>query len=126
MQFTIYERALSFADFKNVDINEMCRELSLPIPDSAIMKRNTNTYLLKIGLVKDKQNALDNLMKTIDGFTNSNNDIIIEASNVSATALNMRLNLETSVLESQLKMLEMESISIDAMTAGDFINKYGA
>lgn len=126
MMFTLYERALAYADFKNVDVAEMCRELLLPVPTSAIIKRNINTYLLKIGLVKDKQNALDNLMKTIDSFTASNNDIITEASNVSATAINMRINLETSVLESQLKMLEIESISIDSMTANDFTSKYGA
>lgn len=126
MLFTIYERACAMADFNNVDLAEMCRELSLPNPNSVVMVKAKNSYLTKIGLIKDKQSALDNLMGTIDHFTASNTAIIAEASTVSAKAIGMRVNLEVSVLESQLKTLEIESVSIDSMTANAFITKYGA
>ena len=124
MLLTIYERACALSDFDKVDITEMSRELFLPSPSSAVFKRNMGTYLLKINLIKDKQDALDNLMKTIDQFTYSNDAIINEASLVSAKAIEMRVNLEISVLESQLKMLEIESLRIKDMTADQFNTAY--
>jgi hypothetical protein len=126
MLFTIYERACAMSDFNNIDITEMNRELFLPLPTSEVFKRNEGTYLLKINLVKDKQKALDNLMGTIDKFTASNDAIIAEASAVSAKAIQMRVNLEVSVLESQLKMLQIEALKIKDMTSDQFIAAYGA
>lgn len=126
MLFTTYERSCAMADFRGVNLFEMNRELFLPVITSEVMKRNINTYLIKINLVKDKQAALDNLMGTIDRFTSSNDAIISEASLVSAKAIGMRINLEVSVLESQLKMLEIESVKIKSMTAVQFTTAYGA
>jgi hypothetical protein len=125
------------ADLNKVELAEICRELLLPIPfstmaggvpvqGSPIMSRSISTYLQKADLIKDKQNALVNLMGTIDSFAASNTALIAEASMVSAKAIGMRVNLEISVLESQLKMLEIESLTIDTMTANAFIDKYGA
>lgn len=124
MLFTIFERACALADFNKVDIAEMSRELFLPKPTSAVMVRNETTYILKINLIKDKQAALDNLMATIDKFISSNAGIIAEASSVSAKAIGMRVNLEISVLESQLKMLEIEALRIKAMTSAQFVAAY--
>lgn len=125
MLFTVYEKACVVADFEKVDLKELAREAFLPLVSTPVMQRNINTYLLKIGLVKDKQAALDNLMLNIDKFTTSNESIIKEASLVSGKALSMRINLEISVLESQLKMLEIELVGIQPMTSDEFIAKYG-
>lgn len=126
MIFTIYERALAVADLNKKPIGEVLREMSLPPITSGAMKKAVGTYLIKINLIKDKQAALDNLLKTIDDYTSSNNSVIAEASSVAAQAITFRTNLELSILESRLKMLEIEAVNIKKMTASEFLNKYGA
>lgn len=126
MIFTIYERACAVAEIENEELSQVLRQTGLPIVSSEVMKRNINTYLLKISLIKDKQNVLDNVMKNIDDFSTSNTDLISKASEVSLKAITFRQNLELSVLESQLKSLEIESMNIKTMTANEFVEKYGA
>jgi hypothetical protein len=126
MLFTVYERACVMADLKKVDLKEMNRELQLPSIDTPVVKRAIITYLTKISLIKDRQIALDNLVVSIGKFTSSNESLITEASDVSAKAIGARINLEISVLESQLKMMEIESATIDTMTSEAFTAKYGA
>lgn len=125
MIFTIYERACAVAELENEELAQVLRQVGLPPITSEVMKRSKNTYLVKISLIKDKQNALDNLMRTIDSFTASNDNLISEASAVSLKAITFRQNLELSVLESQLKTLEIESMNMKNMTAEDFVSKYG-
>lgn len=123
MMFTIYERACAEAELNNEELSLVLSQVGIN-PSSLIMERAKYTYVLKMALIKDKQNALDNIMKNIDSLTVGTNDVIALATKTAQDAFRYRQSLEQSLLESQLKQLTMDLAQIKGMTANDFYNKY--
>lgn len=126
MIFTMYEGACAIAELNNEELFLVARQLKLPPITTPVFERAKYTYMVKISLIKDKQQALDNIMKSIDEITLSSNDIITLATKSATDSFKLRQNLELSVLESQLKQIEIEIMNLKGMTASDFAKKYGA
>jgi hypothetical protein len=123
MMFTIYERACAESELNNEELSLTMKQLGMSDVVN-VMDRAKLTYVLKMSLIKDKQSALDNIMKNIDDLTVGSNDIISLAVKTAQDAFRYRQNLELSLLESQLKQITMEIATIKGMTATEFNTKY--
>jgi len=129
MMLTIYERAVALQDlFKEKDLNMCMAEIGLYIPFGAstqVMQNAIIGYKNKAFLIKEKDKALTNLSGNIQEMSDSSATILNLAFETARKSFLLRQNLELSVLTSQLKMLEIESLNIIGMTAEEFETKYG-
>jgi len=121
--FTIYERACAESELNNEELDLVLKQVGMANVFN-VMDRAKLTYVLKMALIKDKQSALDNIIKNIDDLTVGSNDIIALAVKTAQDAFRYRQNLELSLLESQLKQITMEIATIKGLTASEFYNKY--
>lgn len=126
MLFTVYERACAVAEVDDEPLSLVLSQVMLPDMNSPVMQRAMYSYVVKMGLIRDKNDALDNIMKTIDNMTTSSNDIIAMSTEYAQKAFRYRQNLELSVLESQVKQIEIEIASLKNLTASEFTAKYGS
>jgi hypothetical protein len=126
MLLTIYESAYAFATIYKESISDVLVQIGLTVSSSnSCMLIAKNTYPQKVKLIDDKKKALANISSKTVQMSDSNVTILNNAYEASRRAYEFRLNLELSVLNSQLKSIEIEMAKIKLMTAEEFTAKYG-
>lgn len=92
--------------------------------DWQTIKNAKFTFDIKYKLIDDKKKALTNISNKTKDFSDSNATILNNAYEVALQAYRYRLNLELSVLESQIKSIDMEISKIKLMTSDEFKTTY--
>jgi len=80
----------------------------------------------KYFVIAQKELALQNISANIEKMSDSNIEILNLAFESARNAYKLRQDLELSVLNSRLKLLEIDIMKIKTMTASEFEAKYGA
>lgn len=94
-------------------------------PPSMSLVIAKNTFDQKFKLIDDKKKALTNISNKTAQMSDSNVTVLNNAFETARRAFEFRLNLELSVLNSQLKSIDIEIAKIKLMTAEEFTAKYG-
>ncbi len=128
MILNLYESIYAIAKVNNQSVDSTMNQLDLldlRVSDKTMIK-GLETFNQKFKLIDDKKKALTNISNKTREFSDSNVTILNNAFETARKAYQYRLSLELSVLESQLKSIEMEINNIKLMTANQFTTKYGA
>lgn len=139
MQLTVYERAVALQElFKEKSFDYAMEEMGLTIvpvnsfyssvlpSETMVMKRALESFKNKTLLSKEKDKVLFKISDNIQKMSDSNAEVLNLAFETARKAFKFRQDLELSVLNSQLKQLEVEILQIKTLTAEEFLAKYGA
>lgn len=127
MMLSIYESVFALSSIYNQTPDSVANQLGIYISQAqSCMQIARNTFSQKAKLVDDKKKALTNISNKTKAFSDSNVTVLNNAYEASRRAFEFRLNLELSVLNSELKGIEIEIAKIKLMSADDFTAKYGA
>jgi len=84
------------------------------------------SFQTKYFIIQQKELALNNISKNIEKMSDSSIAILNDAFEAARNAYKLRQDLELSVLNSQLKLIEIDILKLKTMTADEFEIKYGA
>jgi len=125
MKLTLYESVIALANIYKQPVVDVIEQLGVFDLRGSSLTIAKDTFDKKFSLIDDKKKALTNISSKTAQMSDSNAVILNNAFEVARRAYNFRLNLEISVLMSQLKNIEIETAQVKLMNAEDFISKYG-
>lgn len=127
MNLTIYERVHAYSYVYNQPEYSVIKELGFPstFGNYQCLHNSRATFNQKKILVVQKQTALTNISNKVVDLSDSNIIIMNKAFETARKAFLYRLNLELSVLNSELKSLEIQLENMKNMTASEFTSAYG-
>ena len=127
MLLTTYESIHALAKIYNESLDDVIAQVGMNdiTSTSMIMNRAKLTFDMKFQLIDDKKKALTNISYKTKEMSDSNAVLLNNAFETARKATQYRINLELSVLQSQLKSIDMEINQLKLMTANDFLKKYG-
>jgi hypothetical protein len=126
MLLTTFESIHALSKIYNETTDDVISQLGMSDISSSswIVKRALNTFNLKYQLIDDKKKALTNISNKTKAMSDSNAELLNNAFETARKATVYRINLELSILQSQLKSIDMEINQLKLMTASDFTKKY--
>lgn len=127
MLLTTFESIHALAKIYNESLDDVIAQVGMNdiTSTSMIMNRAKLTFDMKFQLIDDKKKALTNISSKTKEMSDSNAVLLNNAFETARKATQYRINLELSVLQSQLKSIDMEINQLKLMTANDFLKKYG-
>jgi len=127
MNLTIYERIHAYSYVYSQHESYVIKELGFPNIFGAYqcLQNARATFNQKKILVVQKQTALTNISNKVVDLSDSNIVIMNKAFETARKAFLYRLNLELSILNSEIKSLEIQLENMKNMTASEFTSVYG-